>query len=108
MRDVGSHIVRWLLWARMLERRLVLLPSKGREMPKNPTRTTSAKHTLTGIALAMRGEKVSHTAVCLSAASACGTIMAFAGLSGHPGLAVAFLFGVSLIGFVCFLMDIRA
>ena len=92
----------------MLERRLVLLPSKGRAMPKNPSRITSANHTLTRIDLAVRGAKVSHTAVCFSAATACVTIMAFAGLSGHSGLAVAFLFGLSLIGLVCFLMDIRA
>jgi hypothetical protein len=82
------------------------------QMPENPSRSTSLNHILTRLDLAVlkrvRGAKVSHTAACFSAAAACIIGMASAGLTGHPGLAVAFLFGVSLAGLLCFLVDIRA
>ena len=51
--------------------------------------------------------KGSHTAVCMTAAGACVLGIAIAASTGQPGLALVFLFGVSVPGLVCFLLDIR-
>ena len=90
------------LWARTLERRLVLLPlTTGRAMPENPSRNLSPNRIL-------RRLTASHHAVCLAAAAAFLVGIAIAATAGRTDLAVALLVGVSLTGLVCFVMDVRA
>jgi hypothetical protein len=52
--------------------------------------------------------KVSPSAVCIMAATACALGIPAAAVLGAPGLAFLFLFGVSVFGLVLFVLDIKA
>ena len=52
--------------------------------------------------------KISPTVACMTAAGACALGIPAAALLGPPGLAFLFLFGVSALGLVVFVLDLRA
>jgi len=51
--------------------------------------------------------KVSPSAACITAASACALGIPTATLLGPPGLAFLFLLGVSIFGLAAFELDVR-
>ena len=52
--------------------------------------------------------KVSPSAVCIIAASACALGIPAAAILGPPGLAFLFLLGVSVFGLALFVLDMNA
>lgn len=52
--------------------------------------------------------KISPSAVCIIAASVCALGIPAAAILGPPGLALLFLFGVSVFGLALFVFDMKA